>query len=419
MPWGWPNRRLSDRRAAGRGTFYSLQNNSNFRLYWIGAFLSNVGTWMQMVAQGWLVYELTNSAFLLGLATFVGSIPILLLGLVGGVLADRTERRRLMIWTQTGMMLLAFLLAGLTLAGIVTIWHILIIAFLNGIVNAFNTPVRQSLVADLVPKADFQNAIALNSAQYQISKMLGPALAGVTLVTIGAGWCFFINAVSFLTVIVALFLVKVPPLPLRPQRSMLGNISEALRYVWSYPTIFMLLIMAAVPNLVAMPYQSMMPAVAVQMLNSGATGLGLLQSAAGAGALVGALLIASLSKGANRSRMQLSMLFLFGLFLALFGLSRWMPLSLLLVFVVGAASMSYSSLNQTFIQSEVHDDVRGRVTSVYSLSTLGIQPVGALIAGAIGNLIGVWFALLLGGAICLALSLAATRIRRTNLSTLT
>jgi MFS family permease len=399
-------------------TFSSLQNNPNFRLYWIGACLSNVGTWMQMVAQGWLVYELTGSPFLLGAVSFAGSIPILFLGLFGGVLADRFERRRLMVWTQTGMMLLAFLLAFLTLRHAVTVWHIMAIAFLNGVVNAFNAPVRQSIIADLVPRQDLQNAIAINSAQFQTSRMLGPALAGLTLAALGPGWCFFINAVSFLTVIAALVLMDVPPLPSRRPQPVLRNVAEGLRYVWKEPTIFTLLMIAAIPSLFGQPYQAMMPAFAVSVLHTGATGLGLLQSAAGAGALVGALLIASLAKLKRRGQFQLYMLLAFGFTLELFSLSRWLPVSLGLVFVVGLASMAYNSLNQTFIQSLVDDEMRGRVLSLLTMTTLGLQPLGALQAGVVGDHLGVPFSTLIGGIVCVAVALVAFRAKRARLDEL-
>src|SRR5689334_22182348 len=176
----------------GQGeTFRSLRNNANFRLYWTGSFVSNFGTWMQSVAQGYLVYQLTGSTFMLGVVGFAQSIPFLFLALFGGMLADRFERRRLMVWTQTGLMLLAFLLAFLTLTGIVTVWQVLAIALANGVVNAFNVPVRQSIISDLVDKEHLANAIAMNSTQVQLSRTLGPALAGVMLALTSAGWCFF------------------------------------------------------------------------------------------------------------------------------------------------------------------------------------------------------------------------------------
>lgn len=399
-------------------TFGSLQRNPNYRLYWIGAFLSNIGTWMQSVAQGWLVYQLTGSTLLLGVVSFVGSIPILFLSLFGGVLADRVERRRLMIYTQIGMMLLAFLLAALTFSHIVTVWHIMGIAFFSGVVNAFNAPVRQSLIADLVPRHDLQNAIALNSAQFQSSRILGPALAGVTLATVGPAWCFFVNGASFLAVIVALFLVVVPPLPTRRPQSVLRNVGEGLSYVWKQPTIFALLMVAAIPGLFGQPYQPMLPSVVSNVLHTGATGLGFLESSAGAGALVGALIVASLSRTKRRGRIQLYMLTLFGAALVLFSQSRWMLVSMGLVFVVGMASMAYNSLNQTFLQSLVDDEMRGRVMSLLTLTTLGLQPLGALQAGVVGQRFGVSTALVIGGIVCVVVSFVATRARRAGLDEL-
>jgi len=212
--------------------------------------------------------------------------------------------------------------------------------------------------------------------------------------------------------------LKVPPVIARPQRSMLRNLGEGLRYVWTFPTISALLILAAIPSIFGQPYLAMLPAVAVGILHTDATGLGFLQSVAGAGALVGALTMASVTKSSSRSRMQMQMLFGFGLALMLFGLSRWMPLSLLFIFGVGIASMSYSAINQTFIQHVVDDEMRGRVMSIYALSTLGLQPVGALLIGAVGSVIGVGYALLIGGAVCLALSLISTRFKQAKLEAL-
>src|SRR5262245_1629628 len=262
-------------------TFRSLRKNANFRLYWTGAFVSNFGTWMQTVAQGYLVYQLTGSTFMLGVVGFAQSIPFLFFALFGGVLADRFERRRLMVVTQSALMLLAFLLAYLTLSGAVTVWMVLAIALANGVVNAFNVPVRQSIISDLVDKDDLSNAIAMNSTQVQLSRVTGPALAGIMLAVTGAGWCFFLNAVSFLAVIWTLLVMEVPPLAGTSRRSALSSIVEALGYVRRQPTICALLLMAAVPSLFALPYQQMLPAFAGPILNVGPGGLGLMQSAAG------------------------------------------------------------------------------------------------------------------------------------------
>ena len=373
---------------------------------------------MQNVAQGWLVYQLTGSALLLGVVTFAGTIPVLFLCLFGGALADRVDRRWLMISTQTGMMILAFTLTGLTFAGLVTVWHIMVIAFLNGICNAFNIPVRQSIVVDLVPRKDLQNALALNSAQFQTSRLLGPALAGGLLALAGPAWCFLANGASFLAVIVALWLLKVPPLRAKPTTSMLRNVGEGLSYVWKTPTIFGLILIAAVPGIFGQPYQAMMPALALGVLKGNATSLGFLQSGAGAGALVGALLIASLTRSRSRGRIQLGMLVLYGVMLLALSQTRWLPLSILFVFGVGLASMAYNSLNQTFVQTLVDDDMRGRVTSVLMLTTIGFQPLGALQAGIVGDRFGVPYVFIIGGIICILVGVLATRLRGAALAEL-
>jgi len=404
--------------ASGMGTFSSIHGNPNFRLYWLGAFVSNVGTWMQSVAQGWLVYQLTGSALLLGAVSFAGSIPILFLSLFGGAMADRFERRRLMIVTQIGLMILAFLLSALAFAKVITVWQIMAIAFCSGVVNAFNAPVRQSLIADLVPRSQLQNAIALNSAQFQSSRVVGPAIAGITLATIGPAWCFFVNGASFLAVIAALMLVVVPPLPVRRAQSIFRNVQEGLQYVWKEPTIFALLLVATIPGLFGQPYQPMLPAVVSSVLHYNATGLGFLESSAGAGSVVGALIVASLAQSKRRGRLQLYMLSLFGIGLILFSESRWMPLSMAMVFVIGLASMAYSSLNQTFLHSLVTDEMRGRLMSLFTLTTFGLQPLGALQAGFIGQTFGVTSALFGGGVICLLVSFVATRAKRAGLEDL-
>lgn len=387
-------------------TFGSLQRNPNFRLYWCGALTSNIGTWMQMVAQGWLVYQLTSSAFMLGAVSFATSAPVLLFSLYGGVLADRFERRRLMVWTQTASMLLAFGLAFLTLRGVVTVWQIMAIAFLNGVANAFNTPVRQSIISDLVKKEDLQNAIAINSTQFQTSRTLGPALAGLTLAAVGPGWCFFINAMSFVAVIWTLLVMDVPPLPARRKSGTLSSIRDALRYVKNEQTIFALLLVAGIPALFLMPYQMMMPAFAESVLRAGPTGLGMLQSAAGAGAVAGALTIASLPKEWRTGTTQFGAIFVGGFALEAFGLSKIFGLSLVSLFVVGFAQMSYNALNQSFLQHQIVDEMRGRVLSLLTLTTFGLQPFGAMIAGLLASALGPQIALVLEGCICVLAVLA-------------
>jgi MFS family permease len=395
-----PSARVGDR-LRSLDTFRALRNNPNFRLYWCGALTSNVGTWMQMVAQGWLVYQLTSSPFMLGAVGFAQSIPILLLSLYGGVLADRFERRRLMVWTQAGMMILAFALAFLTLRGVVTIGHIIVIALLNGTVNAFNTPVRQSIISDLVSKEDLQNAVAINSTQFQLSRSLGPALAGGTLAAVGPGWCFFINGMSFVAVIWTLVVMDVPPLPPRRRSSTLQSIKDAFAYVRSEPSILALLLVAAVPSIFGMPYQQMLPAFSESVLRAGPAGLGVLQSAAGLGAVVGSLVIASLGKKRLGGGALIAAVMLLGFSLEAYGLSRIFALSSIFLFVVGFASMAYNALNQTFLQKQISDEMRGRVLSLLTLTTFGLQPFGAMQAGAISAWLGPQMAMVLGGCVCI------------------
>jgi MFS family permease len=387
----------------GTRTFSSLVKHPNYRLYWFGALASNIGTWMQMVAQGWLVYQLTGSELFLGVVGFASAIPTLFLSLFGGVLADRFERRRLMLGTQTAAMVLAFTLAALTLLGQVTVWHIVVIAFLGGVVNSLNAPVRQTIISDLVSREDLTNAIAVNSAQFQISRTLGPAIAGVIVALVGPGWCFAVNGASFLAVIAALLAMHVPPLASRrKQASVWANIAEGIAYVRRDGTIFALLGLAAVPALFAMPYQSLMPAFAQSVLGVGAQGQGMLMSAAGLGAVIGALSIASLGKNVARGRLMLFCVLSFGVSLAAFAVSRSFVFSLVMLVLVGVSSMSYNALNQTFLQSLADDRMRGRVMSLLTLMTFGLQPFGQLGAGAIAEAFGPSTAVVCGGLVCAA-----------------
>jgi MFS family permease len=391
------------RRLARIDTFRSLRAHPNFRLYWCGALTSNVGTWMQTVAQGWLIYDLTGSTFMLGVVGFAQSVPFLLFALYGGVLADRFERRRLMVWTQSGMMVLAFLLAFLTLTGLVAVWHVLLIVFLNGIVNAFNTPVRQSIVSDLVPRQDLANAIAINSTQFQSSRSLGPALAGVLLAAVGPGWCFFLNGLSFVAVIWTLLVMHVPPLPPRRRPSALQSLREGLVYVRGHAVIWTLLLAAGIPSLFGMAYQFLLPAFAESVLEAGPAGLGVLQSAVGIGALAGALTIASLPASWRGGTTMLSALVALGAALAAFGASQLFVLSVAALFAVGFTQMVYNNLRMTFVQGLAADEMRGRVLSLLTLATFGLQPLGAIEAGALASVIGPGWAMLLNGGVCLAL----------------
>ncbi len=382
-------------------TFSTLFKHPNYRLYWFGAFASNIGTWTQMVAQGWLVYELTGSPFYLGIVGFATAIPNLFLSLVGGVLADRFERRRLMIVTQSLAMSLAFLLAFLTITETITVWHIVAIAFAAGIVNAIHTPIRQTIVSDLVPREDLLNAVALNSAQFQSSRTIGPAVAGVLIAAVGPGWCFFLNGMSFLAVIGALVAMKLPTSSGKSRKTSMGkNLVEGLRYVRREPVLLSLIGLATVPSFFGMPYTQLMPAFASSVLGVGPEGLGLLMSSAGLGALLGALAVASLGKSAPRGLLLLGSISAFGLCLAVFAASRLFPLSVAMLLGVGMSAMAYNALNQTFLQTLSEDAMRGRVMSLLTVATFGLQPLGVLAAGGAASLLGPQAAVLGGGAVC-------------------
>ena len=353
---------------------------------------------MQTLAQSWLVYQLTGSALLLGTVTFLQGLPSLLLALVGGVLADRLERRRLMLATQAAQMVLALALAGLTLAGAARVGHILVIAFLSGLVNAINTPVRQGIISDLVPRDDLQNAIAINTAQFQTSQLVGPALAGVVVARLGAGWAFLINGLSFLAVIVSLLRLRLPPWSPPRKAALWRSASEGLTFVFRHEVLGLLVLIAAVPALLARPaQQALLPVFAAEVLSVGAPGLGWLRGATGAGAVLGALLVASLGAFRHRSLLQLGALAAYGVTLALFAASRRLELSLALLFVASAASMIASSLNQTFLPSLAPDAMRGRVLGVLTLTTFGLMPLGGLLAGAAAERWGVPIVVGVGG----------------------
>lgn len=380
-------------------TFGALRRHPNFRLYWGGALCSNIGTWMQTLAQSWLVYQLTGSALLLGTVTFLQGLPSLLLALVGGVLTDRLERRRLMLVTQAAQMVLALVLAGLTLAGVVRVWQILTIAFLSGLVNAINTPVRQGIIADLVPRDDLQNAIAINAAQFQTSQFIGPAIAGLVVARLGAGWAFLANGLSFLAVIVSLLRLRLPPWTPPRKVSLWRSMTEGIAFVARHEVLGLLFLIAAVPSLLARPaQQALLPVFAAAVLNVGAPGLGWLMGASGAGALAGALLVASLGAFRRRGLLQLGAAAGYGLALVLFAASRRMELSLALLFIGSAGSMVANSLNQTFLQSLAPDEMRGRVLGVLTLTTFGLMPLGGLLAGAAAEHWGAAVVVAVGGA---------------------
>ena len=388
----------------------------NYQLFFCGQLISVIGTWMQTVAQSWLVYRLTNSAVLLGLVGFASQIPVFLLAPLGGSVADHYNRHRIVIATQTTAMLLAFCLAILTLTGCVQVWHIFVLASLLGVVNAFDIPTRQAFVIDMVGRDDLINAIALNSSMINGARIVGPAVAGVLVATIGEGWCFLANAISYLAVIAGLLMMRLTA-PIRPRRSSsaMAHIIEGFRYVKHTRPIRALLLLLGLVSLMGMPYAVLMPIFADQILHGGARGLGLLMGAAGFGALIGAGVLAA-KKGLSGLGHWVALAAAgFGASLILFSFSRSFWLSVGLLVPTGFCMMVALASSNTLIQSLVLDELRGRVMAVYSMMFMGMAPFGSLMAGALAHRLTAPGTVALGGAACIvgaavfALRLSALR----------
>ncbi len=383
-----------------QGTFASLHIR-DYRLLWWGMIVSNIGTWMQMVAQGYLVYQLTHSPFALGLVGFVRAVPVLTFSLFAGVVADRVDRRKLLIITQALAGIFALILGILTSMGVITVWIIMILAFLSAAVASFDNPTRQALVPDIVGKEYIANAVALQSAAFNGTGILGPSLAGLLLGFIGIAACFYINAISFLAVIIALFLMSSVPNRTMRKQTMLENLREGFAYVRGNRTVAALLILIGLVGLLGRPYTQLMPAVQRDVLHVGATGLGVLLAFSSIGALIGALAIASLSNFSHRGLLLTISIGAFGAALIGFALSRSFPLSLgLLVIVGGTATMSMSTTNM-MIQLNVPAEFRGRIMSMYTMIAMGMMPLGSMVLGTIANFIGVPETLVFGGIGCL------------------
>jgi len=377
--------------------------HKNYQLFFGGQLISLSGTWMQSVAQSWLVYKLTGSAVMLGFVGFSGQIPVFLLAPIGGAFADRHQRHRILIVTQTIAMLLAFVLAALTLANRVQVWHVFALASLLGITNALDIPTRQAFVVDLVGKDDIVNAIALNSSMVNGARIVGPAVAGALLATIGEGWCFFANGVSYIAVIVGLVLMKIKMQARAPlSGSTLASIVEGFSYVGRTGPVRALLLLLGLVSFIGMPYAVLMPIFADQILQHGAGGLGLLMAASGVGALAGALSLAARQGVRGLGRWVPFSAAGFGASLILFSLSRSFWLSAALLLPVGFCMIVQMASSNTLIQAMVPDNLRGRVMAVYSMMFMGMAPFGALLAGVLAHRLGAPLTVAIGGAVCIA-----------------
>ena len=373
----------------------------NYRLWFMGQLISLMGTWMQMTAQGFLVFELTHSSAYLGYVAFATGIPSWILMLYGGVVADRVPKRSLLVVTQTSMMLFAFGLATITLLGHVQAWHVLVFAFLLGVANAFDAPARQSFVLEMVKREDLTNAIALNSSMFNAAAVVGPAVAGLTYASFGPGLCFLFNGGSFVAVITALLLMKLrPAVNVNSTRSPFADLKAGLRYVAGERRIRSMMALVGATTLFGISFTTLLPAWSVRILRGDATTNGLLMSARGAGALLSALGLAALGRFAFKGRLLVTASFLFPLLLAAFALTRTLWLSLGTLVAVGAAALLVLNLSNALVQTLVLDEFRGRVMGVHSLIFLGSMPLGGMLIGTMAERIGEP-ATVVSGAVCL------------------
>ena len=385
-------------------------HHPNFQLFFSGQLISLIGTWMDTIAEQWLVYRLTNSSLLLGIAGFASQIPVFLLAPIGGVVADRFNRHRVVIATQASSMILASILCYLTLTKRVTVIDVIALAALMGCVNAFDIPARQAFLVDMVGRGDLMNAIALNSSMFNGARIVGPAVAGILVASIGEGWCFFANAVSYIAVIAGLLLMKIERTNTAPREgSPIEHIKEGFRFVRHTAPIRAILLLLGLVSLVGMPYSVLMPVFATKILHGNASTLGVLMGATGVGALIGALLLASRTELRGLGRFVFISCAGFGGSLIIFSFSHWYTLSVLLLVPVGFCMMVQMASSNTLIQAMVPDALRGRTMAVYSMMFMGMAPLGSLFAGGAADRIGAPWTVALGGAVAVLGAMAFAR----------
>jgi MFS family permease len=381
-------------------------SHRNYRLFWMGAFLSNVGTWMQAVAQGWLVLQLTNSAFWLGLDAFMASAPAFVLTLVGGVFADLVDRRRLLIYTQVVAGLAALGLAVLVSTDLVNRWIVLGFSFITGCCMALASPSYLAMTFDLVGREDLANAVALNSTQFQLSRVVGPALAGFGFRLFGLAGCFYVNALSFIAVVVSLGMVRLEPglagasaHSVKDRRALWRDLLEGFRYVSNRPRVFSLLTISAVNSLFGAPYFALIPIYARDVFNLGASGLAWLMGMAGAGAFCGAAFLTILGDFRRKGWLVLGGSLSFGISVIAFALSARLTLSYVFLFALGFSIVTSVAATNTLLQKLVTDQMRGRVMSMFILSFMGTMPIGNILAGSASHRFGVPHTLAAGGLV--------------------
>jgi len=377
----------------------------NFRLFFSGQLISLIGTWMQIVAQSWLIYRLTGKASMLGLVAFAGQFPVFVLALFGGMTADRVRPHTLIVITQATSMGLSLSLALLTLTGHVQVWHIVVLSMLLGVVNAFDIPARQVFVAQTVSRPDLMNAIALNSSMFNGARIVGPALGGLLVAAVGEGWCFLANSLSYLAVLAGLLAMRLEERPPVAHGPAVQGVLEGLRFIRAATPVRDLLLLLGLLSLMGMPYTTLMPIFADQILHGGAKAMGVLMGLSGVGALSGALSLALRRSPKGLGRWIAASACGFGVALVAFSLSRSYSLSAVLMLPLGFSLMVEMASTNTLIQMMIPDALRGRVMSVYSMMFMGMAPVGSLIAGTLAHNLGAPLTVALGGGGCLAVGL--------------
>jgi len=397
-------------------TFKAFQYR-DFRLMWIGACTSSIGTWMQIVAQGWLIYRLSHSAFLLALDQFLGGIPIFLFSLVGGVIADRMERRRILLGSQYIQLASAGLLTILVATGTVHVWEILFLSLVSGFAQAFGGPAYQALIPGLVDREDMPNAIALNSIQFNLAVTIGPALGGITLARLGEKWCFGLNALSFLAPILALSMISTRFLPQKTTDSMLSSFKQGIQFVRRQGSMEALILLAFCMTALSMPLRTYFPVFVKDIFHRGPETYGQLLSVMGIGSICGSLAIASLGNFRHKGRVAVTMLIVLGLGITGFALSKSLAVSYLVVLLVGFAMMAVFATVNSLVQLITTDEMRGRVMSVYNFAFRGGMPMGNLLSGWLVPLFGAPMVLGVNGLLLVVLAsyFVITRARVTAL----
>ena len=383
---------------------FSALSFRDFRLFWFGQLISLSGTWMQSVAQGWLVYSLTKSPFYLGMVAAANALPILLFTLFGGVLADRVPKRNLLLITQGLSIIPAILLGILTSLEIATVWHVALLAFFLGTINAIDIPARQSFLAEMVGKGHIVNAIAMNSAAFNGARIIGPMIAGLTIAYLGIPACFFLNAVSFVAVIAALASMRTRGEVRTGTKGVFGEFMEGIAFLRRSREVIHVILLIAVFSLVGLPYISLLPVFAAEVFHRGAKGLGFLVSASGVGALSAALLIAARGDIKNKTRFMSFAGLCFSIALLIFSFSKIFAVSLVTIMFGGWGMVSYLAAANSYIQVSVPDELRGRVMSVYSFVFLGTVPIGNAIMGVVADSVGTTHAVTGAAIFCIIAS---------------